>query len=1145
VDGLDAQTFSEIPVNIEGVMTASVAWGDYDNDGDLDLAVIGDTSLALGKYCSRIYRNDNGEFAAISTSLINVGSGSVTWGDYDNDGDLDILLMGSRNDVAGVMKVYKNTAGIFTDSGISLRSLERGTANWGDYDQDGDLDILGCGASLPQGIFTMVYSNNRLTSFSALAGGLPGNFLGNCGWVDYDNDGDLDVFITGENESGYAATELFRNNETTFDSVANTLPDLRDSFGIWDDVDNDEDMDLFISGYNQNMQQVYGIYLNTNGLFSMLNVNWGQSLVGRASWGDVNDDNLSDLVIGGLSASRIYINTGTSFYQLNTSPLNMSAGLVIFGDYDGDGDLDLFIVNSVTAKLYRNDLSNIKPNPAPPINLAAISNNGDVEFSWEAPAGSDTSGSVYSYNVYVGTHPQGIYIVSPMSNLTTGKRLLPQVGNAGYKKGFKLVNLPEGTYYWSVQSIDRSYKSSTFAPEQMFTVFYDSVNHPPQAVHDITNQALVLGRDTFTRNLMTEPVIFADPDKDVLNFSIWAADTSVVRVLVEGTSITIIPQIRGETVVTVTANDNRGGSTETSFTTWILILDQQVPFVPVEQQFEGLFEGGAEWVDYDTDGDLDLIYYGHNDYVAEPQTRILKNNQGVFSAVDTLLPPLALGTINSGDYDNDGDLDILMSGYTSFSPISFIRGVYKNDDGIFVPADTVLADLAGCVSDWGDYDNDGDLDILLTGFVQNEGGITKIYRNDSTNFVDIFAPLIGVIDGSVAWGDYDNDGDLDVLLSGYSTEGNVTRIYRNDNGEFTDTYMPLVGVTYSSATFGDYDDDGDLDILVSGLTDEGAITKIYRNDKGAYYDIQANLPMERSSTVKWGDYDNDGDLDVILTAYNEVDTTWVSKIYNNYNGCLVDIGIDLPDVDCSSIAWGDYDNDGDLDFFLSGIDYKSGAVAYLYRNDADNQNKPPQYPQNLKTRWIGQDVVFSWDKATDDETKQDGLTYNIRVGTGSEMQNVVSPMADIYTGKLLKPQFGNMDKNNSWVLKNIKAEKVYWSVQTVDNGFCGSGFAPEQYSDPTSLQAYQTTNFNFKLYQNYPNPFNPITTISYSIKYPVKVELCIYDIMGQKIITLVNQIQTEGKYSIQWDCSTWASGIYFYKLKTSIFEQSRKMLLLR
>jgi len=83
---------------------------------------------------------------------------------------------------------------------------------------------------------------------------------------------------------------------------------------------------------------------------------------------------------------------------------------------------------------------------------------------------------------------------------------------------------------------------------------------------------------------------------------------------------------------------------------------------------------------------------------------------------------------------------------------------------------------------WGDYDNDGDLDILLTGKAGSNNPVAKVYRNDSGTFTDIGASLTGVYGGSAAWGDYDNDGDLDILLTGM----NVCKVYRNDSGTFTD-----------------------------------------------------------------------------------------------------------------------------------------------------------------------------------------------------------------------------------------------------------------------------------------------------------------------------------------------------------------------
>ena len=91
----------------------------------------------------------------------------------------------------------------------------------------------------------------------------------------------------------------------------------------------------------------------------------------------------------------------------------------------------------------------------------------------------------------------------------------------------------------------------------------------------------------------------------------------------------------------------------------------------------------------------------------------------------------------------------------------------------------------------------------------------------------------------------------------------------------------------------------------------------------------------------------------------------------------------------------------------------------------------------------------------------------------------------------------------------------------------------------------------FALYANFPNPFNPSTSLEYALPEPTEVELAIYDVLGQKVQTLVaQQLQNAGYYRLTWDGSdanghTVSSGIYFYRLTTQNFTQTRKMLLLK
>jgi hypothetical protein len=227
---------------------------------------------------------------------------------------------------------------------------------------------------------------------------------------------------------------------------------------------------------------------------------------------------------------------------------------------------------------------------------------------------------------------------------------------------------------------------------------------------------------------------------------------------------------------------------------------------------------------------------------------------------------------------------------------------------------------------WGDYDNDGDLDILLTGWT-GSGSISRVYENSGGSFADINAGLPGVYRSSVAWGDYDNDGDLDILLTG----SYLGRIYANHDGIFTDINAGLPGVNLSSAAWGDYDNDGDLDILLTGWSDRGIVSRIYANNGGTFADVNAGLPGVYRSSVAWGDYDNDGDLDVLLTG--QTGTSYISRIFQNNAGVFTDINAGLPGVDFSSVAWGDFDNDGDLDLLLTG--YTGGSyISCIYKNNA-------------------------------------------------------------------------------------------------------------------------------------------------------------------------------------------------------------------
>jgi len=466
-------------------------------------------------------------------------------------------------------------------------------------------------------------------------------------------------------------------------------------------------------------------------------------------------------------------------------------------------------------------------------------------------------------------------------------------------------------------------------------------------------------------------------------------------------------------------------------------------FTDINAGLTGVYFGSVAWGDYDNDGDLDILLTGE-DASWNPISQIYRNDgNGVFTDIYASLPGVRYSPSDWGDYDNDGDLDILLTGEDASN--QHISQIYRNDgNGVFTDIHAGLPGLWYSSSDWGDYDNDGDLDILLTVWDN-----TQIYRNDGNGvFTDIHAGLPSVDFGSVAWGDYDNDGDLDILLSGSLYDGPgtyISKIYRNDgNGVFTDINASLPGLNDGSVAWGDYDNDGDLDIALTGLISSGQIASIYRNDSGVFTDIEAGLPGVEYGSSDWGDYDNDGDLDLFLSGYNR--TVRRTDVYRNDEGVFGAINAQFTEVAASMAAWGDYDNDGDLDIVISG-ETGSGMITRIYQNNCLTPNSVPNAPSNLSFDQDHTGLHFNFDEAADAETSSAGLSYNIDIDIGDGTIKTAS--SDLTTGYKRVPSLGNIQQNASWTL-NIEAPPetipqqlfdMIWKVQAVDNCFAGSAFA--------------------------------------------------------------------------------------------------------
>ena len=360
--------------------------------------------------------------------------------------------------------------------------------------------------------------------------------------------------------------------------------------------------------------------------------------------------------------------------------------------------------------------------------------------------------------------------------------------------------------------------------------------------------------------------------------------------------------------------------------------------------------GSAIGDDFDGDGNLDLLVSQ-----ADPrgQLRFYRNQGGTFADRTREAGLLGLpGGLNiiQADYDNDGDIDVLVlrGGWLEKNgryPKSLLR---NNGNGAFADV-TIAAGLASVhfptqTASWGDYDNDGDLDL----YVGNESSETiaapsQLFRNNGNGTFTDVASEAGVNNDryakAVVWGDYNGDRWPDIYVSNYK---GANRLYRNNgNGTFTDVAVEL-GVTQPitsfPAWFWDFDNDGWLDIYAAAYSAEIAdlassalglpvtteLAKLYRGTgQGRFEEVAASRNLTRPNAPmgsNFGDLDNDGYLDFYLgTGYPRLQNLMPNVMYRNRRGK------GFADVSTAGgfahlqkghgVVFADFDHDGDQDIF--------------------------------------------------------------------------------------------------------------------------------------------------------------------------------------------------------------------------------------
>jgi hypothetical protein len=1087
---LFSQTFVEqTSIVLPGVTNGSVSWGDYNNDGYLDILLTGKTGIDPNFYpISRIFKNNkNNTFSEQTTiSLRDVESSSVTWGDYDNDGYIDILLSGSWG-----ANIYRNNGNnTFTDlTGLPLIGLWGGSVAWGDCDNDGYLDILLAGSGNSK-IYRNL-GNNLFIEQSAISLTDVNNIV-SVAWGDYNNDGYPDILLTGQEKGGASVSKVYRNNgnNTFTEQTGIHLTGVLGSSVAWGDYNNDGYLDILLTGASSEgiVSRIYGNN-GDNTFTEQTGISLTGVMNGSVAWGDYNNDGYLDILLTGTTngnnngaITKIYRNNGDNSFteQTGISLTGVASSSVAWGDYDNDGDLDILLTGlsangQIISKIYRNDIVNPNTKPSIPANLNAAINNGIVTFTWNKASDNQTAQNGLSYNLYVYESGQTNYKTTQhafrQSDILNGSRLIAKTGNIQWSTtGYALNNLPPyKTYYWTVQAVDNGLLGGPFAAEQSFIM----------PLYKPTTQASYLKITSLQDNQMTlnwangggtKRVVFikqgtngnADP-VDNTTYALNGLTPGGWRCVYNGneSSATIAGLIINTSYIVHVIEYNGSSGSEKYLTSGA--ASNPLPFSSIFTEQSGINLEGvigiSAWGDYDNDGNLDILLTGSN-------LSLVYHNNGNNSFTKQTgisLTGIWSGSAAWGDYNNDNFLDIILTGFNgpaeSGGPVSKI---YKNDrNNNFIEQTGIsLPPIYQSSVAWGDYNGDGYLDILLTGQTAS-GYLSKIFSNNGDNtFSDLTGPSLTAFYRSfVAWGDYDNDGYPDILLTGRSISWPISKLYHNNgDGTFTEnTGVSLPGVEDSSVDWGDYDNDGYPDIILTGTDITGyRNSKIYRNNGNNTFTEQQNIHLTgvTSGSVKWGDYDNDGNLDILLTGYS--DSGPVAKIYRNNgdNTFAEQSGIPLTAVyGKSSAIWGDYDNDGDLDILLTGIDANGNNISKIYRNNIEKINKIPVHPDNLSYEIKGKNALLKWDRVTTDETSSKSITYNIKVGRKSGASNFVPCNSDLNGFRRIAER-GNTQFNTTFLFKNLRWDTTYYaSVQAIDNSFKGGAFSNEVQFKTSPVQA--------------------------------------------------------------------------------------------
>ena len=1052
---IESTRLTKVDSPFEGVENGKVSWGDYDRDGDMDLLLMGQGSDGT---ITNVYRNDgndesgNPKFVNTNQNFTKYIGGDIEFVDVDQDGWLDVAVTGVSPQ-GRISELYMNRNGEFFELNTDyvVEGLSQSDMEWADLDDDSDQDLIITGIDSNNQTRTYYYTN--LGNFNFFKEELferqsEGVQRGEIDIVDRDKDGDNDLFITGVNNNENIRRMEFNNTYYYYNPQNNVNTGLADGNTEYLDIDGDGELDYLTIGRREdNSEQVFvESNLITFNLPSLKNTDF--------DFADYNNDGMSDLIItgedqnSGVAVSKLYL----TFKELYGSEFRLlESDLTLDGlressadwiDYDSDGDLDLFLTGlDVDGKpksiLYKaENRFNTNQAPTAPKNVQAFpyGGNGNMYIQWESP--DDDNSSSFRYAVRIGTEPGASDILYANS--------ITDTESANF--GSTLIDIPGllTRNNINVQVLPGTYYISVQAIDggNIGGPFSEEISVEADYAWNLQRLGGIIDRRLDTDE--SSQIKFMDMDKD--------GDMDLI-----GSNVGT--RYSGRQAINILAFQN-----------------------DIFQPKKG-FSGGDstfEIADFNNDGNEDII---------------MSVDEGTGSRITVLL----------NTYDQDEER-VAQGGEREYFTE---RNLFEDDN--FFPS---LFNVKFAIKD---LNNDGLLEIIAAGEsskISSEAtakiGIVSInpFNEDNSIGFDNFTfsevtdlggeELTSLSFSSYDFGDIDNDGDYDFLISGYSFDGYKTYLYENkrkldDNGAVVQpvevnyelTNNNFVSVKDGTTQFVDIDQDGKLDIIFSGQSSEGDVFRAYKNTGNIdnFASIDIGLPAVRNGNFIFGDIFGEGRNDVIFSGTVTGQGTFsrlaflppgeTKYIESNYD-LFVDNGkIGLADfdgdLDTDLVLTGKWRNDlsnndyrgfvyinvrgyaGDAGVANNNDDIKTSSVNGVKQQSNDGAsssgsslNTRPEPPTSIsyQRQRIGDktyEVVINWNSGTDKETPDEGLTYSLMIGTSEGAQDILASGANS-DGVRATGTRGNAENNKSWKVV-LKEGQYHVAVQAVDASFIGSKFS--------------------------------------------------------------------------------------------------------